>query len=113
MALAKLITFILCKKRENPDETIDERLFSYPGHVPFSKETSVVMMADSVEAASRSLKVVERKSISTLVDKIIDKQVESGQFSNSNITLRDITQIRKILKRKLMNIYHLRIEYPG
>jgi NADP-dependent 3-hydroxy acid dehydrogenase YdfG len=84
-----------------------------PGHVPFSKETSVVMMADSVEAASRSLKVVDEKSISTLVDKIIDKQVESGQFSNSNITLRDITQIRKILKRKLMNIYHLRIEYPG
>jgi putative nucleotidyltransferase with HDIG domain len=109
----KVDYFYIMQKRENPDETIDERLFSYPGHVPFSKETSVVMMADSVEAASRSLKVVDEKSISTLVDKIIDKQVESGQFSNSNITLRDITQIRKILKRKLMNIYHLRIEYPG
>lgn len=104
--------FYIMQQKENPDELIDERQFTYPGPIPFSKETSVVMMADSVEAASRSLKVIDEKSINNLVDSIVNKQVDSGQFSNSNITLRDITMVKKILKRKLMNIYHIRIEYP-
>ena len=104
--------FYIMQQKENPDEMIDERQFTYPGPIPFSKETSVVMMADSVEAASRSLKVIDEKSINNLVDNIVNKQVDSGQFSNSSITLRDITVAKKILKRKLMNIYHIRIEYP-
>lgn len=104
--------FYIMQQKENPDEMIDERQFTYPGPIPFSKETSVVMMADSVEAASRSLKVIDEKSINNLVDSIVNKQVDSGQFSNSSITLRDITVAKKILKRKLMNIYHIRIEYP-
>lgn len=104
--------FYIMQKKENPDEIIDERQFTYPGPIPFSKETTVVMMADSVEAASRSLKTLDEKTISNLVDNIINKQMESGQFVNSDITLRDITRIKKTLKRKLMNIYHLRIEYP-
>ncbi|NCC72540.1 MAG: HDIG domain-containing protein [Sphingobacteriia bacterium] len=109
----KVEYFYLMHQKDNPDEAIDERQFTYPGPIPFSKETSVVMMADSVEAASRSLKLIDEKTISNLVETIINKQVETGQFSNSNITLRDITMTKKILKRKLMNIYHIRIEYPS
>jgi cyclic-di-AMP phosphodiesterase PgpH len=104
--------FYTMQQKENPEEEIDIRNFSYPGPIPFSKETSVVMMADSVEAASRSLKVIDEETINNLVETIINKQVDTGQFTNSDITLRDITKIKKILKRKLMNIYHIRIEYP-
>jgi len=104
--------FYVMEKKENPDESVDESLFTYPGPIPFSKETSVVMMADSVEAASRSLKVYDEQTINDLVEHIINKQVENEQFINSNITLRDITKTKKILKKKLMNIYHIRIEYP-
>jgi cyclic-di-AMP phosphodiesterase PgpH len=108
----KVDYFYIMQQKENPDEIIDERQYTYPGPIPFSKETSVVMMADSVEAASRSLKTLDESTISNLVETIINKQMETGQFVNADITLRDITQIKKILKRKLMNIYHLRIEYP-
>jgi len=108
----KVDYFYILQKKDNPGETIDDRRYTYPGPIPFSKETSVVMMADSVEAASRSLKVFDEETINNLVERIINKQMETGQFINSNITLRDITIIKKILKRKLMNIYHIRIEYP-
>ncbi|OYT13888.1 MAG: hypothetical protein B6I19_02820 [Bacteroidetes bacterium 4572_114] len=104
--------FYIMQKKDNPDENVDERRFTYPGPIPYSKETSVVMMADSVEAASRSLKIIDEETINDLVENIINKQLEIGQFSNSDITLRDITKIKKILKRKLMTIYHIRIEYP-
>jgi membrane-associated HD superfamily phosphohydrolase len=70
------------------------------------------MMADSVEAASRSISKPDEQKINDLVDKIIDGQMQDHQFDNANITFRDITSARKILKRKLMNIYHVRIEYP-
>jgi len=70
------------------------------------------MMADSVEAASRSIKQPNEQNLSELVDNIINKQVENEQFVNSNITLREITKIKNILKKKLMNMYHVRIEYP-
>lgn len=108
----KVEYFYIMHQKDNPDEIVDERQFTYPGPIPFSKETSVVMMADSVEAASRSLKVIDEKTISSLVENIINKQMETGQFVNSDITLRDIAKVKKILKRKLMNIYHIRIEYP-
>ena len=109
----KVDYFYILQKKDNPGESIDERPYTYPGPIPFSKETSVVMMADSVEAASRSLKVFDEETINNLVERIINKQMDTGQFINSNITLRDITIIKKILKRKLMNIYHIRIEYPA
>jgi len=70
------------------------------------------MMVDSVEAASRSLKDHSEKSISNLVDNIIDEQIKINQFSNSNITFRDITIIKQVLKQKLQAIYHTRIQYP-
>jgi len=99
-------------KRDNPDEEIDDRAYTYPGPEPFSKETSVLMMADTVEAASRSLKKPDEEAIEKLVEGVIDKQIESKQFDNADITLRDIRRIKGIFKNKLMNIYHLRIEYP-
>ena len=104
--------FYTLAKRENPDEEIDERIYTYPGPEPFSKETAVLMMADTVEAASRSLKNPDEASIDKLVEAVITKQMESHQFDNAEITLRDIRRIKQIFKKKLMNIYHLRIEYP-
>jgi putative nucleotidyltransferase with HDIG domain len=97
---------------QHPDEKIDISMFQYPGPIPFSKETAVLMMADSVEAASRSLKKYDAETISALVDKIINHQIEENQFSNSDITFKDINIIKKMFKKKLLNIYHLRIEYP-
>lgn len=105
--------FYNLKKIEFPEQEISDMPFKYPGPVPFSKETSVLMMADSVEAASRSMQRPNADSIAILVDKIIDAQVADGQFDNSDLTFQDITRIKKILKKKLMSIYHIRIEYPS
>lgn len=91
---------------------VDKSKFTYHGPIPFSKETAVLMMADSVEAASRSLKEKDENTIRELVDRVINKQLEQHQFDNSNITMRDITTVKRILKRKLMSIYHVRVEYP-
>lgn len=100
------------QKIDFPEKDLKDADFRYPGPPPFSKETSVLMMADSVEAASRSMKKHTAESISNLVETIIDKQIEMKQFVNSDLTLKDITRIKKILKKKLMSIYHVRIEYP-
>lgn len=99
---------------ENPGENEEEvaEMFTYPGPIPFSKESAVLMMADSVEAASRSLKEPNGESIEKLVDAIISGQTNDGQFENADITLRDIRLIKKMFKKMLMNIYHVRIEYP-
>jgi len=99
-------------KNDHPGEEIDASLFQYPGPVPFSKETAVLMMADSVEAASRSLKKHDAENISNLVENIIDGQAKQNQFVNADITFKDISTIKKIFKKMLMNIYHVRIEYP-
>lgn len=104
--------FYMMEKKQNPEMTVDEREFSYHGPIPFSKETAVLMMADSVEAASRSIKEYNEQKINDLVENIINKQMESNQFINTDITLRDITTIKKVFKKKLMNIYHVRIAYP-
>jgi len=108
----KVEYFYIMQQREDPDEKIDDSLYTYPGPIPFSKETAVLMMADSVEAASRSLNKPDEEKINSLVEGIINKQVETGQFINSDITLRDITRVKKILKKKLVNILHVRIAYP-
>ena len=104
--------FYQMELKENPGADINEADFRYHGPIPFSKETAVLMMADSVEAASRSLKDKTEESISKLVDGIIDAQVKDNQFINTDLTFRDITTIKKVFKRKLMNIYHVRIAYP-
>lgn len=95
-----------------PDEMIDEESFRYPGPLPFSKETAVLMMADSVEAASRSLKSHDAKSITALIDDIIDKLIKQEQFINSDITFKDVTTIKKVFRKMLMSMYHVRVEYP-
>ncbi len=95
-----------------PEEIVDEDDFRYPGPLPFSKETAVLMMADSVEAASRSLTMPTPESINNLVDTIIVRQIEQQQFINCDITFKDISSIKKIFKKMLMSIYHVRVEYP-
>lgn len=94
-----------------PEKFVDENIFRYPGPIPFSKETAVLMLADSVEAASRSLKEPDAISISDLVERIIDYKLEQDQLTNSNITLKDIETIKLIFKTMLMGIYHVRIDY--
>lgn len=96
---------------DNPD--VDEMAFTYHGPIPSSKETAVLMMCDAVEAASRSMKDKTEASISELVDKIIDGQIKAGQFDNTDMTYRDINNVKKVLKKKLVNVYHPRIEYPN
>lgn len=91
---------------------VDIKDFTYPGPIPFSKETAILMMSDSVEAASKSLKEPTSYLIDSFVEKIINKQMDEGQFLNADITFKDIQTIKKVLKRKLNNIYHLRVEYP-
>ncbi|MGB8374142.1 MAG: HDIG domain-containing metalloprotein, partial [Salegentibacter sp.] len=102
--------FYMKEKEEN--ENVSPEDFRYPGPVPFSKETAILMMCDSVEAASKSLKEPTSALIDNFVEKIINKQMEEGQFLNANITFKEIQLVKKILKRKLKNIYHLRVEYP-
>lgn len=97
---------------ENPDSDVDESLFTYPGPKPYSKETAVLMMADGVEAASRSMKEFNSESIEKLVNNIIDYLIEKEQFTNTNITFRDISIVKKIFIKMLINVYHVRIEYP-
>lgn len=95
-----------------PDTEVDEQKFTYPGPSPFSKETAILMMADAIEASSRSLKTITEESINELVEKIINFQVDENQFINTDITFRDLTIAKEVFKKKLANIYHARIEYP-
>ncbi|MCB0396965.1 MAG: HDIG domain-containing protein [Flavobacteriales bacterium] len=104
--------FIRRYKEKYPDKTVDMSLFTYPGPKPFSKETSVLMMSDACEAASRSLKKPDKEKITKLVNGIIDGQVAGEQFSHANITLKDIAQTKKIIIRRLLSIHHVRVEYP-
>ncbi|MFS4481681.1 HD family phosphohydrolase [Hyunsoonleella sp. 2307UL5-6] len=99
-------------KEKKVNETVNPDLFRYPGPKPFSKETAILMMCDSVEAASKSLKDPTSTKIDAFVENIINKQIDEEQFLNANITFKEIQAIKKVLKRKLANIYHLRIEYP-
>ncbi len=94
-----------------PEKFIDEDIFRYPGPIPFSKETGVMMLADSVEAASRSLKSPDAQSINDLVDRIVNYKLVQGQLNDSDITLKDLETIKNIFKRMLMSIYHVRIDY--
>jgi len=108
----KVQYFLKSYRNKFPDREIDEKIFTYSGPSPFSKEMAVVMMADSVEAASRSLKTITEEAIIDLIENIINYQIEEGQFENVDITFREITTAKQIFKEKLKNIYHARIEYP-
>ncbi|MCL7754265.1 HDIG domain-containing metalloprotein [Polaribacter sp. Z022] len=104
--------FYMKEKELNPDSDVDIKKFQYQGPIPFSKETAILMMCDASEAASKSLTKPTALSISNLIDKIMEKQMTDNQFLNSDITFREIEIIKKVIKKKLMNIYHLRVEYP-
>jgi len=106
-----LVYYFYKKEKELRGDATPED-FKYPGPIPFSKETAILMMADSVEAASKSIKEPTSIKIETYVEKIIDSQMEQGQFLNSDITFKEIQRIKKVLKKKLNNMYHLRVEYP-
>ncbi|MFD0794491.1 HD family phosphohydrolase [Mucilaginibacter litoreus] len=94
-----------------PEKFINENIFRYPGPVPFTKETGVLMLADSIEAASRSLKEPDEESIGILVDRIVKYKLDQNQLNDSNITLKELETIKQIFKRMLMSIYHVRIDY--
>ena len=100
-------------KRQLDDEgAVNELDFRYPGPIPFSKETAILMMCDAVEAASKSLKQPDYLALDQFVERIISGQLESGQFASATITLKEIETIKGVLKKKLTNIYHVRVEYP-
>lgn len=100
-------------RESHKDTTIDDSLFSYPGPKPFSKETAVLMMTDAVEATSRSLEEYTMESVSAMVDNVIENQIRDGQFTDAPITFQDISIIKEVLKKRLVNIYHARIAYPS
>lgn len=104
--------FYISWKNEHPGEDPDEEVFTYPGPNPFTKEQAILMMADSVEAASRSLPEYTEESIGNLVEKIIDSQVAEGFFKQCPITFKDIDVVKTVFKEKLKTIYHTRISYP-
>ncbi len=106
------LVFYFYKKQQELEEQVDEQNFKYPGPIPFSKETAILMMADAVEAASKSLKNPTFMIIDDFVEKIVKGQMQANQFLNANITLKEIEMVKKVLKQKLTNIYHLRVEYP-
>ena len=99
--------------RKYPEADVDVKKFSYPGPRPGSRETAIVMMADSVEAASRSLKEITENTLDKLVDSIIGNQMTEEQYNEAQITFKEITTIREVFKRRLRNIYHARISYPA
>ena len=107
-----LVYYFYKKSVEDNPEGTDESAFRYPGPIPFSRETAILMMSDAVEAASKSLVNPTYPIIDAFVDRIVDGQMQAGQFLNANITFKDIETVKKVLKQRLTNIYHLRVEYP-
>jgi hypothetical protein len=104
--------FYLKHQEENPDKKVDDGSFIYPGPLPRSKEAAVVMIVDGIEAASRSLKEKTKENIQELVNNMVDQKIKNKQLEESDLTFRDIKIIKETLLNKLMNIYHVRIEYP-
>jgi len=106
------VVYYFFKKQQELDSETDSENFKYPGPIPFSKETAILMMSDAVEAASKSLKNPTFTIIDEFVEKIVKGQMQANQYLNANITLKEIEMVKKVLKQKLTNIYHLRVEYP-
>ena len=104
--------FYYTLKNKDPDKVIDESKFTYPGPRPYSKETAILVICDSVEAASRSLKEYNDQNINDLVENIINGHIQDGIFEEAPITLKQISTIKTVLKEKLKTIYHTRIIYP-
>lgn len=110
--LGKTKYFYISYKNEHPKEKIDESVFSYAGPNPFTREQAILMMADTVEAASRSLTEYTEENISNLVNTLIDGQVSDGFYTDCPITFHDINVAKQVLTERLKVIYHTRISYP-
>ena len=104
--------FYIQWKNKHPEEEPNEKLFTYPGPNPFTREQAILMMCDAVEATSRSLKNFSEESITELVDRIVDGQVNAGFFKECPITFRDIADAKRVLVESLKTVYHTRIAYP-
>lgn len=104
--------FLVSWQNANPDKKVNDELFRYPGPTPFTKETAILMMADAIEASSRSLKQLSDSNIDNLVEKIIDTQITEHQFDLAPITFKEIHKAKKVFKNRLKNIYHARVQYP-
>jgi putative nucleotidyltransferase with HDIG domain len=107
-----LVYYFYMKEKSVNENNLNIEEFKYPGPNPFSKETAILMICDAAEAASKSIKNLTAQVIDDLIDKIVSKQMEGGQFINAEINFKDIETVKKVIKKKLKNIYHLRIEYP-
>ena len=104
--------FYTMYKNELPNIVVDPKDFSYPGPIPSTKETAVVMITDGIEAASRALKEKSQEELKKLVDSMVQQKIDDGQLDDANLTIREINITKKTLLEKLINIYHARIEYP-
>lgn len=104
--------FYRLERKLNPGMEVDPADFTYHGPIPFSRETAVVMMVDSIEAASRSIAKPNEQKINDLVENIINAQMEDRQLINANITLKEINTVKKVIKKKLLSIHHIRVAYP-
>jgi membrane-associated HD superfamily phosphohydrolase len=104
--------FYISYQNEHPNDPVDKTLFSYPGPNPFTREQAILMMADTAEAASRSLSEYTEETISNLINRLVDGQVADGYFRDCPITFLDISQAKQVLIERLKNIYHTRISYP-
>ncbi|MGI6343328.1 MAG: HD family phosphohydrolase [Bacteroidales bacterium] len=99
-------------KIANPDKEPDEKIFRYHGPIPQTKETSILMIVDPIEAASRTLKTPSEQNIVELIESVVKTLIDAKQFDNSELTLQEIDKVKKTIKSRLMSIYHVRIEYP-
>ncbi len=104
--------FYTTYKNEHPNEEVDPKEFTYPGPPPKNKETSVVMLTDGIEAAARAMKEKSLENLRALIEKIVQDKIDTGQLDNADLTLREIRIFKETILEKLMNIYHIRIEYP-
>lgn len=104
--------YFYAKEKERHPEGFDESVFRYPGPRPYSRETAVVMIVDTVEAACRSLKTHTKEATDEMIDRLIDGKIASGQLDNCPLSYGDVAMIRRFLKAKMMSIYHVRVEYP-
>ncbi len=108
----KIVWFLHKYKEMHPDEPVDEKIFKYNGKLPYSKETAILMIVDSVEAASRTLKEYTNETIDNLVEHIVQSKIDQNLLINADITFSEIDKVKKVLKTKLNSIYHTRVEYP-
>lgn len=105
-------SYFYIEQNKNPNQYIDEKLYTYPGPIPSTRETAVVMLADSIEAASRSVENKNNFTLNELIDSVFQQKFEAGQLNEAPLTFKDITMLKRIFLEKLLNIYHIRNAYP-